>query len=159
MVSFKEYLINEARYSGHKDEGWLHDANMIADGNLKNVVRWDSPKGSEGAKAETEYWNGYKQWLQENRDTLQKLYDTMKADRNRFVEHAKELLGDKTNKVWTDATRSLQYEAWSGNVDQHDYKIYWDLISDDTKPSEHDYTIMVSNGMIDRLGGGRDLQS
>ena len=147
----KFHQITEAKYAGYKDEQWLHDAILIADGNLK--------RNAVGRPGEIKYWEGYKEWCDDNRDILQKLYNQMKSDRNHFLDVATKMpeLSDraKTAKIWTDALRMRQAEVWSGNIDQHDYPLYWELIDNDND-TFHDYTIMVSNAMIDILGGLRD---
>ena len=146
--------ISEAKYSGLKDEGWLYDAITIANGNLKRVHKTYS---GHAARSETKYWQTYKTWLKDNQPKLQSLYEKMKSDRNTFVDHAKDLFQNKEHAatVWTDALKMRQAEHWSGNIDQHDYKEYWDLIDNDV-PAYQDYSIMASNTMIDRLGGFRD---
>ena len=144
----------EAKYAGHKDEQWLHDAKLIADGNLK--------RNAVGRPGEVEYWENYKEWCEDNRNILQKLYDQIKDDRDHFLSVVTKMpeLRDraKTVKIWTDALRQRKAEVWSGNIDQHDYPLYWELIDNDN-PAYHDYTIMVSNTMIDILGGLRDERS
>ena len=146
--------VAEARYAGHKDEQWLHDIKIIADGNLK--------RNAVGRPGEIKYWEGYKDWAEDNREICQKMYDQMKSDRDRFIEVAQKMpeLGGRegTAKIWTDALRMRQAEIWSGNIDQHDYPMYWKMIEDDN-PAYHDYTIMASNTMIDILGGLRDERS
>lgn len=143
--TFIDYLINEARYHGLKDERWLDAARTIANGNIKRHPR------------EQDYWQGYIDWAVKNKGPLQSLYDEMMSDRNTFIEHAREILGDKTERVWSDIQRRSNAELWSGNVDEHDYKQYWALIPDNDNSSiEHDYVIMMSNNIIDILGSLRD---
>lgn len=154
MLTFKQYLI-EARIHGRKDQSWMHDAFTIADNNIRRAKQ--GYKEGATLQAELEYWNEYKDWINENRQILQTWYEEIKSDRDTFVEHAKDMLkGRETaGKVWEEANRLRQAEIWSGNIDQHDYKTYWNLIEDATK-EEHDFTIMISNTMMDLLGGLRD---
>ena len=139
--------IYEAKYAGHRDQ-WFQEAETIAKNNVKKHPR------------EHTYWSQYVRWLNDNYDTLQSLYESIKADRNTFI-HNSALSGEgvyNMAKVWSDVSKMMRMkdaETWSGMTDQYDYKQYRQLIVDKTN-TELDYALMATNTMIDLLGGLRD---
>lgn len=140
----KVHDILEAKYAGHRDDRWLSNANIVADNNIKSAHEtWQA--GVPVQRTQLEYWNDYKEWLEKNKELLQAMYEEMKADRDTFLDHTKNMSPFDTN-------RPLAAEAWVSAAEAQEYKQWNTLVHDIYDNVEHDYAIMSSNSMFDVLG-------